>query len=183
MVGLDNRKFITAKSRYDVRLTKRRFQTTRQLLEQVVSGSMPQCIVDVLKSIEIEHMDGQRASLLLHVSQRFVHPLQQGRPVCESGQRIMRGCIGNLGFGTFSRGDIDPDCHICNRFSVSAELRGDDSVDPIERAAFGPVAQFTAPDPTPCDATIHLAEEVLRMIRRNSECGGPAPAIPRGNIR
>ena len=63
LVFLDDGEFVATQPGQYVGIAKRRPQPLRDFDEQLVSGGMPQRIVDILELVEVEHQHGKSSAM------------------------------------------------------------------------------------------------------------------------
>ena len=141
-----DRKLVTAHSRRGAAAAKRRLESMRNLLEQLVAGGVTERIVDGLEAVEVDDQEREAAE-----AGRFLdagrQPVLQHVPVGEARQRVMIGPIAKLVLQPREIGDVLVRRHP----SAIAERLVDDGDDAsrIEvehrRRIFVPPREFDAP--------------------------------------
>src|SRR5579859_1491876 len=86
---LDNRELVAAEARQHIRFPKRGLQASGDLHQQLVSGGMPERVVDGLESIKIQHQYGNCATVPLQSLTCFFELFVELCPVGEPGEHIM----------------------------------------------------------------------------------------------
>ena len=75
-------------------------------LQQRVAGGVPQRVIDAFEPVEIQEQYGDLVPVAASALQRAVNLLHDGRPVEQSGQRVMVGPPHQLGLSVFAFGDV-----------------------------------------------------------------------------
>ncbi len=87
-LGLDDGEFVAPEPRQHVDVAHRRFETSRHLPQQRISGGMTKRIVDVLEAIKIDHEDRKRAASPAFEAIDLFQLLQKKCPVRKPGQNV-----------------------------------------------------------------------------------------------
>ena len=103
---LDDCKFVTAQSRQHVGFPDRGLQTSSDFNQQLVSGRMPERVIDRLEPIEVDHHDRDRAAVPLQALARFLELRIEFGPVRKSRQRVVAREVDDLRLRPSPLGDV-----------------------------------------------------------------------------
>ena len=89
-------------------------QPGRHFLQHLVTGLVPEAVVDFLEAIQVDHEDSRRSATAVPAFQGQFHPLHQGNPVAQAGQRIRERHLLHLpvGFPQLLRPRFNPVLHV-----------------------------------------------------------------------
>ena len=107
---LDDRKFVTAQSRQDIGFPDRGLQTCSDFNQQLVSGRMPQRVVDGFKPVEVNHHDRDRAAVPFQAPAYFLELRVEFGAVRKSGQRVVAREMDDLRLRPSPLGDVFVRC-------------------------------------------------------------------------
>ena len=102
------RELVTAQSRGRVPFTHAAQQPLRRELQQLVTGRMPQRIVDVLEAVQIDDDDRDGTLGARLATQRLGQPVEQQHPVRQARQRVVQRLAAELVLERTPIGDIAP---------------------------------------------------------------------------
>jgi hypothetical protein len=106
----DDRKLVATQACQDVALADRDFQPSSDLDQQQIPGVMPERVVDRLEFIQIEHHDGEFATIACVAFALVIEPFVEHRPVDQPGERVIARQSENLGLIAPPLGNILEGC-------------------------------------------------------------------------
>ena len=89
LARLNDGEFIPAEAGKHIVITQRRFQPLRRFTEQLISGGMPERIVDILKLVEIHHEHGKGLAMALQASHGLPQFLGEECKIFQTGKYVM----------------------------------------------------------------------------------------------
>ena len=98
---------VAAEARHRVRGLERRFDSARDLDEQLVPGVVAEAVVDDLEPIDVEEQHRDVTRVARQPEQRLSEPVEQQRPVREPRERVVEGLVQQAVLGGCA---VDRDC-------------------------------------------------------------------------
>ena len=109
-IGEEDQELVAALSRNHVHLADRAAQTRPDRLQQLITGCMPEAVVDELEVVEIDEQNGRALVCSGGPGESQLQMLQKRGPVRETGQRVVERGVGELlhrlRLDSFASGDV-----------------------------------------------------------------------------
>ncbi len=124
-------------------------QPLRDLYQQTVARIVPECIVDILESVQVhEHhrYQGVRAPRIL---EQLAQPVHRQRSVRQAGESVETGLADQTLLVILAQADVFFQADVMGDLPIARLERRDDRVFPVQIAILAPVADLALPD-HPC---------------------------------
>ena len=106
-VGAHDDELVAAGAGREVRGAQHALEPLGERDEQVVAGRVAERVVDELEPVEVEEQDRDVRVRPGRAPQRPVERLEQERPVGETGERVVRGVVGQPVLELLAVGDVE----------------------------------------------------------------------------
>jgi len=104
--ALDDSELVASQPRNRVALTDGSLDSRGDFLQQLVSGRVPQRIVDGLEMVQVDIQHGELAGAMPHLGETLFEALLELEPVRQPGQGVVRRHFLDLLFGSTTHGDV-----------------------------------------------------------------------------